>query len=224
MPYDRPEYHVRGIAFVREPTERFISHYFYCRHNSQGDFDPLAKQLDITAYTRAVIQDQNRVGLVNGQTYHLMGDRSSQYFQQNFELLKQRIEQQQLLLFPVSRFDEACMLLEHLFPEDFHDCAYIRQNISDKDQSVTDSVREMIYSSMTLDYQLLELANIQTNQLIASTFASEVEKQTQNLKFEQRCQKLQHQLNSPWRRIKQLGLRTTQRLLDDSPELKAFVQ
>lgn len=218
LPYDFPDKDVRAIAFIREPVSRFISHYFYCRNNAIHNFDPLAKQLTLEDYIQEVLLKEKRIGLLNGQTYQLTGINTGR----DLSKLQALTESKKLLLFPVSRFDEACILLERCFSDDFSDCAYVRKNVSIRNQPVLPDEHKIIEEAMALDKQLFAMANAQMDSLSKTLFVEEIDRQRAIRDFENRCGHLHKQLKKPLRRLKQFGLRAAHTLLDDPSYLKPF--
>ena len=218
LPFDNHKFDVQTIAFVRNPISRFLSHYFYCRHDPINNFDPLAKKLDLENYVDEVLFREKRQGLYNGQTYHLTGINTDKYLEQ----VKNLTNNHKLLLFQVEYFDESCVFLEKLYPDYFSNCTYIPQNISQKDQVLTQSLQEKIQAEMSLDYQLLELSKQQRLKLSKYLFSSEEEKKTEVDKFKNRCDRLKRTFESPKRKFRLSMLNLCKKLLDDPFIVKVF--
>lgn len=53
LPWD--QFDITAICFVRDPVERFLSHYFYTRQESKTCFDVEAKSLDLKDYIEEVL-------------------------------------------------------------------------------------------------------------------------------------------------------------------------
>ncbi|MEX0330165.1 MAG: sulfotransferase family 2 domain-containing protein [Puniceicoccaceae bacterium] len=154
LPWDSQN--LKVIAFVRNPVERFLSHYYYCRKQSETCFDLEAKQLDLEQYTEEVLFRNPKQDLKNGQCYHLFG-REGEF---DFGFLKRLIEQNLLMLIPLERFKDACILLEKQYPEYFKDCSFVKMNTTRRNLRHTDNqkLNQKILSSMEKDKELYQLA------------------------------------------------------------------
>ena len=140
MPYDLPQTNIISITFVRDPVERFISHYFLHR-NHKVNWVNEAKILPISKYIEYGLEEKNQPMYINGETRFLTGFPN----QEGLERVKKQAQKGQFYIFPLSRFDESCLLLERLFPQQLKDCSYPKySNVSQKDQKV-----------ITIEYNLM---------------------------------------------------------------------
>jgi hypothetical protein len=213
------DYDIKAIAFIRKPVERFLSHYFYCRNDPINNFDPDAKRLNLEDYVKKNLLALKRADLWNGQMYHLTGSHTREKLQRVTEL----INDGHLYLFSVERFSEACVMLERGFPEDFLDCAYVVKNRSSRDQQISLKLREEIKTQMSLDEELYKMANQQMDNISESLFKEEkINKQTL-IEFEQKCENLKRQINSPVYRGKLLIKAALERFLKVTPQVQAFI-
>jgi hypothetical protein len=81
----------------------------------------------------------------------------------------------EFLLLPLSRFDEALLILSKLFPESFVQIQGKTRNVSNRDQGVTDDQRTRIQSFCEADAELCRLAEAGLDELRKAAFPSEGE-------------------------------------------------
>lgn len=184
LPFELAGVSIRAITFVRDPVERFISHYFYHR-NSPTNYNPIAKQLDLDSYIDYALAQEHQKMYVNGQTRFLTGwgDETGLHH------IRQRVKQGHVLLFPLDRFDESCVLLERIYPGYFKNCAYVRRNRSLPDQAVTAAARQRIGQYAPLDFELLQLAQEGLTDLCGLNFSTETELEQALTNFYRRCRR-----------------------------------
>ncbi len=182
LPYDNETgKRVVGIAFVRDPVKRFMSNYNYQRGADYlGGF---AKENDLDAFiSKAIVENENPMWR-NGQTFILGGSHSASGLDRIAELTKQG----HLICLPTERFDEACILLERLFPNDFKDCSYAHYNVSKQKTTVSDKQTATISEYMKLDFRLLEFANRFLDSSLRRVFEDSSQFQNYLDDFRRRC-------------------------------------
>lgn len=164
LPWNK--YDLKVICFVRNPVERVLSHYYYCREQSNTCFDLDAKNLLIEEYIDKVLLENPKEDVKNGQCYHLFG-KTDTY---DFSILTQLLASSNLLLFPVERFIEACLFLENNFPSNFKDCSFLslNQTIRNKRDKISDQLVGKIHSLLDKDQELYKIATDYFNNLIVS--------------------------------------------------------
>ena len=173
LPYDRPDAHLVALAFVRDPVDRFLSHYFFAR-TSPSAYSPLAQRVTLPEYIRLAEKGEIHgpaetvhTTYATSQTAFLAGERGPA----GVAKLAPLVAADRLLLLPTERFDDACLLLEALFPEDFTDCSYPgRMNVSRQDQDVTPDDRDAIRDLVADDYEVLQLAREAFDQRFRALF------------------------------------------------------
>ena len=153
LPYEQKNREVIGVAFVRNPVNRFISSYNFQRGGQYRG--GIAKDNDFDDFFSKALVEEDNPRWRNGQTFILGGSGT----QAGYDRIAERVKNGQLILLPMERFDECCVLLERLFPEDFKDCSYTRFNVSRRVQSVSEKQRDAVAEYMDIDLKLLELAN-----------------------------------------------------------------
>lgn len=153
LPWDEPGLHLHPISFVRDPVARVTSWYFYTRfHKTLGT---RSRDLSLTDYCRELVErpdDDDARMLLDGQVRFLAGEASEDALQRILTL----IERGRVRIFPVERFDEACLLLETHLPALIPDAAYARKNVSRRDQQVDPEVERLLAPHIALDRKLRE--------------------------------------------------------------------
>lgn len=159
LPFQSSAFQLKAITFVRDPVDRFLSHYFFHRNNMPGHENTRAMDLD--EFIRYGLEDRNESWLIDGQLKFLTNYREGA----SIEEIQEWVERDQLYLLPLAAFDEACLVLEKELPRFFRDASYVRQNVSIRDQDVSPEQRARIGSHMEKDYLLLDLAQGQLRRL-----------------------------------------------------------
>ena len=153
LPFDMKETKVIGIAFVRNPVNRFVSSYNFQRGDVYRGGNAKIYDFD-NFYAKALIEVDNPMWR-NGQTFILGGSRT----ELGIDTILRRLNKGQIVLLPMERFDESCILLERLFPNDFRDCSYAPYNFSKRAVTISERQRSEISKYMALDFKLFNLAN-----------------------------------------------------------------
>ena len=177
---------IKAICFVRDPIARIRSEFFYLKTlpGSVGQ-NPLIRELDYADYLKILLQDQQkRENISQYQTSHLWGN-----LRLSDDFLNKMMATQKVLLFPLERFDDACLYLEATFPIYFSDTSFVKTNINEKrKKSDMESELELELSPLLLaDKKLIDLARQQTSHLISEVFGARELAQARQ-KFENRCQ------------------------------------
>lgn len=181
LPYDVEGTEVIGIAFVRNPVDRFVSSYNF----QKGDnyCGGIAKDNTFESfYTKALVDTFNPMWR-NGQTFVLGGSGT----EAGLTGISQLVQNGRLVLLPTERFDESCILLERLFPDDFRDCSYTRYNVSKVREPISEHHRAVISKYMDIDFKLLTLANEYLNSGLERLFPDLNERQRYLEAFRRRC-------------------------------------
>lgn len=132
LPFNAIGRRIIAIAFVRDPVSRFLSYYHMQHRRRPLALDPVPEIKDMTPEDFVEFSLRDRGGETHvwaGQLWSLTGrfDRSG------LDQIEQHIANGELLLFPLERFADCCLLLEHRFPEYFTDCSHVPQNRSGRD-------------------------------------------------------------------------------------------
>lgn len=183
LPYDDADKEVIGIAFVRNPVSRFISSYNFQRRATYRGGS--AKEHDFEQFYKNALVNTNNLLWRNGQT-HILGGSGTE---DGLGKISERIERGQLIVLPTERFNESCILLERIFPDDFEDCSYVRLNTSKQHALVSEQQKNAIEAFMDVDNQLIELANQYLDSTLDSLFENMAMRKQYNKDFDSRCKR-----------------------------------
>jgi hypothetical protein len=181
LPYDMDDTEVIGVSFVRDPVNRFVSSYSFQRGDTYRG--GVAKKHNFDSFYKKVLMETGNPMWRNGQTYILGGERT----EFGIDRISKRLANDQLVLLPTERFDESCMVLEKLFPENFKDCSYVTYNVSKKKTPITEQQRTAIAGCMDLDFSLHTLANDYLNSALDRFFPDLDVRRRRLDEFRHRC-------------------------------------
>jgi hypothetical protein len=148
LPFDRDDLDLQAFTWIRDPVDLFLSHYFF--HRNHTSLVPEAKSMNLLEYSEWALKYENQQMYINGQTRFLSGGL--------LEIIKTKVVDGRLLLFPLSKLQESFYTLGHRFPNVFVDSKVRSRNASMKDQPIPDNFRELILPYVEDDMKLLELA------------------------------------------------------------------
>jgi hypothetical protein len=181
LPYDTDVAKVIGVAFVRNPVDRFISSYNFQRGDKYRG--GIAKDHNFDEFYKKAIVDTVNPMWRDGQTFVLGGSGTDD----GMSLVSERVKNGQIILLPTERFDESCILLERLFPEDFKDCSYIRYNVSQRNEVISEHQRAAISQYMNTDFKLVTFANDYLDSTLDRLFPDLNERRQYVDDFRHRC-------------------------------------
>lgn len=188
LPFD--EYpHLRAFSFVRSPVDKAASAYFYLRNRTDTCSDHPAKTLSPAEFFQQSATGTRRDSfwMDSGQVDWLMG-----VDQSRADDVQPWMSGGQFHLFPTERFNEACVLMESLWPDDFRDCSYESAvNVSVRDRSLTENDQEALNRLPWLeqDSRLHQMAHQHLDGLIKQQFDSRQQFDQALQRFEERCRR-----------------------------------
>jgi len=148
LPFDRKDFDLQVFTWIRDPIDRFVSHYFY--HRNHTNQVPEAKTMDLLEYTEWALKYENQGMYINGQTKFLGGG--------SLEKIESMVTDGQLIIFPLTKLQESLYTLEHRFPDAFPVVRIKNRNISKKDQELPDGFRDLVTPFVEKDMYLMKLA------------------------------------------------------------------
>ncbi len=186
LPFDSQHADVLALCFVRDPVERFISRFFFHRHFEEVNC--IAQKLTFREFANMELIEKFADPQTNSQIQFLNGGLDNQ----SLDPIEAAIETDQTFLFPIERFDEACICLERFYPHVFADLSYVRVNISNRKEVVEPRDRDFVSEQLDFDVPVVALANRQLDHCLDRAFASLEERLSALSEFQDRCGRRYH--------------------------------
>lgn len=191
LPYHHEECDVFALSFVRDPVERFISRYFFHRHFEEVNC--IAQQMTFREFAYAELVSQEVDPQTNCQIYFLNNGQSSD----DMTMIEKALQTKRAYLFPIERFDEACICMERLYPSHFSDLSYVRANVSKRDTQVTDQERAFAFRYLKNDYPVFERSHKFLDETLSRAFPSLEDRAAALAEFKERCSRRYHNFYPP---------------------------
>lgn len=184
--FDCKKVDIKAISFIREPIERIRSEYFYVKSLS-GNIgqNSNVRNYDYSEYLQYLIDNQSaRDKIGKYQLKFLFGK-----LQPSFKRIEKLVASKNLFLFPLDKFDLACLLLEKEFPGLLKDASFFKQNVryNHQKQSLND-LEKKLNKLIIDDKKLYNIADKQLNNLISSYYTPKELKKAK-IYFHHRCLK-----------------------------------
>lgn len=148
LPFQRSDLELHAFTWIRDPVDRFVSHYFY--HRNHTTIVPEAKTMELPDYTLWALRDGHQEMYINGQTRFLSSG--------GLDVIRQTVADGHLLLFPLTRLADAIYTLTQQFPQDFADLEIESKNVSKKDQNLPENYRDLVLPYVSDDLELLAMS------------------------------------------------------------------
>ncbi len=191
LPYFHDDCDVFALSFVREPVERFISRYFFHRHFEEVNC--IAQRMNFRDFAYAELVDENVDPQTNSQIYFLNNGKSND----NLEVIEKALDSGRAYMFPIERFDEACICMEKLYPKAYSDLSYVRANVSTRDAQISDDERAFAHRYLKLDYPVFELSNRFLDETLIRAYPDLEERANALKSFKDRCNRRFHNFHPP---------------------------
>ena len=148
LPFDDPQNNIIAITWIRNPVDRFISHYFY--HRNHTNIVPQAKQMIFSDYIDWALLNKNNEKYINGQRKYLN--------YKSLDYLESLLRHKRLFLFPMDRIPESIYSLSNEYPKNFKYINLTQKNISFKNIDISDDLKKTVAEYMKDDYELYNIA------------------------------------------------------------------
>ena len=188
LPFNHDE-KIIAMTFVRNPIAWLTSLYFYFHqspsnfYNNPSSFCNISSNNNLHEYIKwSLINNQYNN---NRQCHYLSGSRE----REGFERIIKLVDEGKLLLFPIERYNEVCVILENLFPSYFKNCASVYKNVSKKKQNISEKDKQTIIQYSGYDLQLVQKANDFLDVLISKCFPHKIQFNNAMKNYELRCLK-----------------------------------
>ena len=154
LPYNSKTFDINAISFVRDPVERVLSLYFHSLRMAK-EVGAEASNVGIDNFFEKVLSEQRERRFIDAQyrflTHGIEGD-------DKLSQIRDLIRSKKILIAPLERFNETCLLLETRFPDYFKNTSYTsRKMLSPRNQEVTELVRSKILESNRMDSDLYKM-------------------------------------------------------------------
>jgi hypothetical protein len=183
IPWDEFDANVIAICFIRNPIDRFVSHYYFSKNgtshftrNGTSRFSPMAEVMSLAEYADVFFSGKL---LVPAPTVHtdFIANQSgfllpSAEKGEAFNIIEARVKSKNLYFFPLERFQEACVFLEHKFPDYFKDCSFVRDEATRESRpQISPDLKDRIADELSEDFKLYQLALDSTEKLLMENFS-----------------------------------------------------
>jgi len=162
LPYNSKTFDINAISFVRDPVERVLSLYFHSlRMTKEVGGETTNESVD--KFFERVFSEQKEKRFIDAQYRFL-----THGFEDDDRLskIKELIRSRKILIAPLERFDETCLVLEARFPNFFKNTCYTsRGMISPRNQEVSELLRSKILKANPLDSNLYNIVKQEFNNI-----------------------------------------------------------
>ena len=191
LPFDSEHANVHALCFVRNPVDRFVSRFFF--HRNFEEVNCVAQKLSFREFANAELVEGYAHPQTNSQIQFLNGGVGTS----NLQPIQSAIDTGKTVLAPIERFDETCVCLEALYPEDFKDLSYVRVNTSNRNDAIEDEDRTFVAEKLASDQPLIELAASELERWIDRAFPSRDAFSSTLQQFQDRCGRRYHNFRPP---------------------------
>ena len=191
LPFDSEHASVHAICFVRDPLQRFISRFFF--HRNFEEVNCIAQKMSFREFANMELVEQYAHPQTNSQINFLNGGRGND----NLHAINRALETGKTILAPIEKFDETCVCLQTLYPDDFKDLSYVRVNTSNRNDTIDDHDRQFVSELLAADMPLMQLAHDKLDQLIQKAFPDAAKFTNALAEFQDCCSRRYHNFQPP---------------------------
>lgn len=191
VPYDRTDYDVRCVAFVRDPVDRLVSEFFYVRKvNPNGK---IAKCGSLEAFVEHLETNPGEARWYFNTQWHCAC--------LEMDTILSRMEAGKLFVLPTENFDRSLLILRKALPM-LRDVSYVARNRNQaRPRTIPEDLKQRILRMNEQDSALYEASLKQYNRLL-SELGSPEELASMEKRFQRACNIRKHIINPI-----QIGLR-----------------
>ena len=191
LPFDSQHANVHALCFVRNPLDRFISRFFF--HRNFEEVNCIAQKMSFRKFAEMELVEKYSHPQTNSQTNFLNGGNGDK----DLTAIDAAVDTGKTVLAPIERFDETCVCLQALYPEEFKDLSYVRVNTSNRNDTIEEPDRQFVSDLLSEDQPLIDLANQQLNRLIGLAYPDQDDFAKQMTAFKDRCARRYHNFHPP---------------------------
>ena len=191
LPFDSEHANVHALCFVREPVDRFVSRFFF--HRNFEEVNCVAQKMSFREFAETELTEKYAHPQTNSQVNFLNGGAGDEALGK----IEAAIQTGKTILAPIEKFDETCVCLEKLYPDDFKDLSYVRVNTSNRNDTIEEVDRQFVAEQLVADQPLIELADRELNSTIARAFESHDDFLSTLQQFRERCERRFHNFRPP---------------------------
>ncbi len=156
LSFESERFDFRAITFLRDPVERPLSLYF-CAFRMAKMNPGYKPPGSVDEFFHEVLEKKSDGRFFNDQFRFLCGGGADDRLFSDIEKLAGLGK---LVIAPVDRFDDACLLLEQPYPEHFKNMAYARRsNVAERKRKGSEELRERSAEVNQSDLQLFTPAS-----------------------------------------------------------------
>jgi hypothetical protein len=206
LPFHMTDPKVVAFTHVRNPVDRFVSHFFYEKRQANKPealhFDLKFKEMSFEEYIDYCLENKNEYKHIKDQVGWLTGLDNDD----GVNRVRKLVDAGQLYLFPLDRFDESCVLLENIYPAYFKNCAYVKMNVDQQKHELSNNtITKIKQITSPLDEKLMEIANNQVDKLEHEVFSKNISLNEALNDFYIRCSLFEKEFKKVKKKQKILG-------------------
>lgn len=184
LPFDTDLVDLKAIAFVREPIDQIVSQFHF--QQSKSSRMKVSYDESLSHFVDSQYRKERR------WAYHLQIRRLMGLTQnKNIAAISELIAEEKLILLPLDQFELACVVLERLYPAEFHNLHFAKTNVGPKKSDETpEKCKDLIRELAAPDFRLYSLAKKFLSDAASEVFQNELEQSSALSAFHERQENL----------------------------------